>query len=497
MAASAIDLLGSARDLLRTLRARRISAEDLLSLHLERIQRLDGEVGAVVTVDSTSSKDSARRFDGATMADAMSRPLGGLPMTVKDSLCTAGMRTTAGEPSLINHVPTEDATAIARLRAAGAILFGKTNLPAMAADIQTYNPLFGVTRNPWNGLLTAGGSSGGSAAALAMGFTPLEVGSDIAGSLRIPAHCCGIYAHKPSFDVVPDRGHIPPPPGVVAGTDIGSIGPMARSAEDLELLLDVLVTPSDPARPGWRPHIPESRHSTLKDFRIALWMDDPCCPVDDETRAMMEETAAGISRAGARINSRARPFEDFSTVAEAYLDLVIPLLASGVPDALMAELPEQALRASASSAKYLRRIIAGSSQSRASYFSAKEIQARTIEEWGRFFMEFDALICPVMPSAAFAHMTGGLSFARSIEVAGIERPYWDQALWCGALASFAYLPATARPIQLSGRGVPMGVQIVGPYLEDRTCLALARLMDDIFGGFQPPPAALGKYAGTS
>lgn len=472
--------------MLAALERRDVSAEELLALHLDRIDALNAQVNAVVTIDRDGAVARARAADARRAAGTPLGRLDGLPMTVKDSIRTRGIRTVVGFEGLRDHVPEVDAGVITRAARDGANVFGKTNVPTMASDIQTYNSVFGVTRNPWSAGHAVGGSSGGSAAALAMGFTPLEIGSDIAGSLRVPAHACGIYAHKPTLDVIPEEGHIPPPPGIVGSTGLATLGPMARSAQDLELLFDVLIDDAPASHPRWRPQLGPPRHAALRDHRIAVWIDDSRLVADDETVALLARVGTALQRAGAHVDFKARPFADSGRVADAYLQLVLPLLAGdATPESIAAMVA--ALEATRPVAAAHARRVSPAAATMAAVFAAKEVQARTVRAWAHFFRDHDVVICPVMPSAIMAHSHDGASWARTVTVAGREIAYWEQALWCGALATFAFLPATARPLGRAAQGTPIGIQIIGPHLEDRTTLRFAALLDELFGGFAPPP----------
>ncbi len=271
----------SAGELAARLRQGEVSSRDLLDLFLERVEKLNPRINAVVTVDAARARAEAEGADEALARGDEVGPLHGLPMTVKDSLETEGMLTTSGAGELAGHVPAKDAVAVARLRSAGAIIFGKTNLASYASDVQTFNDLFGTTNNPWSTERSPGGSSGGAAAALAAGLTALELGSDIAGSIRNPAHYCGVFGHKPSYGLVPLRGHIPGPPGTLAEMDLGVAGPLARDADDLELALDAVAGPL-PEDAAYRLRLPPARGSSLQDYRGAAWLDDPFCPIDSE-----------------------------------------------------------------------------------------------------------------------------------------------------------------------------------------------------------------------
>ncbi len=275
----------SATALATAIRARRISSREALEALVARIDRHDRALNLVVTLDLERARRDAAAADEELARGKLRGPLHGLPMTIKDSFQTAGLRTTSGAPELGEFVPQEDAVPVARLRAAGAVIFGKTNLPIYAGDVQSYNAVFGQSNNPWDVTRSPGGSSGGSAGALAAGFTPLELGSDIGGSIRNPSHCCGVVGHKPSFRLVPAQGQIPGPPGTLTQADIAVAGPMARSVEDLEVALDILAGPDDWEAVGWQLALPPPRHQRLGDFRLAAWIDDEHLPAVERGRA--------------------------------------------------------------------------------------------------------------------------------------------------------------------------------------------------------------------
>src|SRR5262249_41696214 len=275
---------GDAVALAELVRSRKISSRELLDHFLNRNEKINPKLNAIVTFDLERARKRADDADKALSRGESWGPLHGVPITVKDTLETAGIRTTAGAPMLSEHFPTTDAVSVARLLSAGAVLFGKTNTPIFAGDGQAYNEIFGTTNNPWDLTRSPGGSSGGSAAAIAAGLTGLELGSDIGGSIRGPAHVCGVYGLKPTHGIIPLRGHIPGPPGTLAETDIGVVGPIARSAKDLDRALSVLAGPSDDRKVAWRLELPKPRRSSIREYRIAAWLDDPAFPVDTEVR---------------------------------------------------------------------------------------------------------------------------------------------------------------------------------------------------------------------
>ena len=473
----------TAQELSLALNRNELSAEELLMATVERIDAINPTVNAIVAIDVDAARKAARESDQRRAANVVCGPLDGITMTVKDSIAVEGFPATSGFPPLADYRPISDAPSVSRLRRAGVTIVGKSNLSTMASDFQCDNPLFGTTRNPWNPEMTSGGSSGGAAAALATGMIPLELGSDIAGSVRQPAHFCGLYAHKPTFEIYPLLGHVPPMPGIMSIADMGVLGPMARSAQDLKLALEALLFEEESTWRGrWIPNVPPCRFKRLSEARIAVWSDDDASPVDRATSDMMEMVAARLEKAGATIDRYARPFSHLTEVADAYFQLLMPLLLGPYePHEL------EVMSARSPNAKFVKLICAGRQQTSASMAQAKEVQARAISSWRAFFERFDALICPVAPQAAFPHNLSLPSVERELVVEGRHYPYWDHVIWSGALANFAYLPATARPITFTSAGLPMGIQIVGPYLEDRTPIHAAELMDDLFGGFVRPP----------
>ncbi|MEM1333339.1 MAG: amidase family protein, partial [Actinomycetota bacterium] len=310
---------------------REVSSREVLDHLVERIERLDGPINSVVQWDLDRARAAAAAADRAVAAGDDLGPLHGVPMTIKDSFQTVGCITTSGAPELADHVPNEDAAPIARLREAGAIPFAKTNLPLYAGDIQSYNDVYGTTNNPHHLERTAGGSSGGSAAALSMGFTSLELGSDIGGSIRTPAHFCGVMSHKPSFGIVPAHGQIPGPPGTLSQADLAVAGPMARSADDLALALDVLAGPDRWDAPAWRLELPGPGVERLAGLRVATWLDDESCPVDASTAAAMSALAASLHGAGAHVDTEARPGFTLDRVWQVFSSLLFAALSGGHP----------------------------------------------------------------------------------------------------------------------------------------------------------------------
>lgn len=464
----------SADDQLHAMSRGEVSSRELAEAHLDRIAS-HPEYNAVVTLDREGALAAAREADEQrSHGGGAGRPLLGLPVTVKDALETEGLRTTCGAADLEGHVPGQDADAVARVREAGAVILGKTNTPAMCQDIQTGNPLFGTTPNPHNPQRTAGGSSGGPAAAVAARLSPLDIGSDLAGSLRLPGHYCGVHALRPSFGVVPARGHIPRRPGWLSTSDMLSIGPLARSAADLDLALSVLAGPSPEDSAAWQLALPASRHDSLRDYRIGLWADDPYCRVDTATRALLEKVAKTLHDAGTSVDTTTRPVE-MAESDHLFRTLMFSGTSAGAPaEAFAAEVAAaEGLPPGEQSpgAAFLR---ARTSRHR-DWLLADDERQRMRKRWAAYFRNVDVLITPAAPTAAVHDQTDVPMRERYITVDGERRAYWDQTTWLN-LAGLVQLPAATVPLGVTDDGLPLGVQLIGPYLGDRTVTHLAGLL---------------------
>src|SRR5215510_9792787 len=310
----------SARHLASQIRRKKIGSLELLDLYLARVDKYNPTLNAIIATDVEAARARARAADDALAKGETWGPLHGVPMTIKESYDVVGLPTTWGVPELKDNQPERNALAVDRLLAAGAVLFGKTNVPLYLADYQSYNAIYGTTNNPWDLARSPGGSSGGSAAALAAGLTGLEAGSDIGSSIRNPAHYCGIYGHKPTFGVVPPRGQAMP--GRVAQGDISVIGPMARSTDDLEIALGVMAGPDEIDAVGYKLTLPAPRQKALSDFKVAVVLTDPNSEVDDEVQAKIQAVAEFISKKRAKVSDRARPDIDTSELARVYIHLL-------------------------------------------------------------------------------------------------------------------------------------------------------------------------------
>jgi amidase len=450
----------TARELLQLLRRREVSARELLDVHVLHLEQCNDAVNAVVSLDVDRARVTARVVDQQLARGRLVGPLHGLPMTVKDTFETAGLRTVAGATLLRDHVPSQDAVAVARLKDAGAVVFGKTNTPALASDWQTSNEVFGTTNNPWDTSRTAGGSSGGSAAALAAGMTPLELGSDIGGSIRMPSAMCGVVGHKPTFGIVPQRGHIPGPPGSLSHPDLGVAGPLGRSVEDVALALDTLVGPIEPQSRGWRLELPPPGKRGLRSWRLASLVDDTGLPADRSVRQSLGGVIEQLAAEGCRVERRPRAPVDHDELADLYATLLRPVVGE-----------DRAL-------------------THVQWLAANERRLQLMEEVEDFFERYDALLMPAFPTVAFPHDLRP-SEQRTLTVDGQQLPYAATALAWAGLATVMHLPATVLPVAtvvVDGTTLPVGLQVVGPYLGDRTTLAVAADIERVVGRFTPPPS---------
>jgi len=475
-----------ALELIGMMQRNEISSRELLEHQLERVARHNGSINAIVTLDPEGARAQADEADERRARGGPMGALHGLPMTIKDTYEVAGMRTTAGAPQYADHVPELDATAVERVRGAGAVIFGKTNVPLMAGDWQSYNEIFGTTSSPWDLARTPGGSSGGAAAALAAGLTPLEVGSDIGGSVRVPSHWSGICGHKPSWGIVPQRGHIPPAAGALLTRDLNVVGPLARSVDDLELALDVLAGPDELSATAWRLELPPARHRDLRDYRVAAWLDDPAYPVDGEVRERLESAVEALRRDGVKVDDRAHPPIELREAVRNYQWLLMSLEGAEFPPELLEGFRKFAAEADPEDTSEVLQLARAATASHKQWLDADEVRERTCRVFEGFFRDWDVLLCPVNAVPPILHDHEDPIPARRIRVNGEERPYIELLGWV-ATVTMCRLPATVFPVGRTTGNLPVGVQIVGPYLEDRTTLQFARRLGELIGGFEPPP----------
>lgn len=463
-------------------RTRRIGCLELLDHFIARITRLDGPINAVVVRDFDRARDRARALDSSTDRN---HPLFGVPITVKESFDVAGLPTTRGHASLKDTPAKVTALSVRRLEQAGAVVFGKTNVPVDLADWQSFNPVYGTTSNPWNLAHTPGGSSGGSAAAIAAGFAGLELGTDIGGSVRVPAHYCGVFGHKPTWALCPNFGD--PATSAAAATDIAALGPIARSATDLELALGLLAQP-DPDETGLAVTLPRPRVNTLKDLRVAVWSEQPGQATDTDTRTALEALASFLEREGAHVSRSARPDFDATEAYHLFLRLLDAGWSGRDSEDMLAmkrqardTIPPQVQTADAIMCRAV-------DMPHRVWLGLNERRHRFRRAWSAFFRDYDVLLCPTVSSAAIPHQQTGPTWERRITIDGQDMAYNDMLFWPG-LTGGCHLPATIAPMGQTRDGRPLGVQIAGPIHGDLTTIRVAGLLEQAWRGFTPPPMA--------
>jgi amidase len=464
---------------LQALMTKRISAAELLEAAVARHQAVKGRLNSVVATDLAFARERARFVDDQRIAGETLGPFAGLPITIKDTFDVDGLPASAGVKALLGR-PAQDAEVVRRVRSAGAIPWGKTNVPVMAGDWQSFNPVYGATSNPWDVSRTPGGSSGGAAASLAAGITALEIGSDIGGSLRVPASFSGVLSHKPTWGLVSQAGHVPPAPGSYASRDLNVVGPMARSARDLRLLLSVIAQ---------GPIAPKAPPAALRGLKVGLWLEEPSFALDPEVKAVVEAFAARLAREGADIEL-IRPV-DAPALSAAYFTLLASVVGTDLPPKMLAGmqrtrgLAKLALRLGADRQGWAGQVLAYAA-THAEWLEAHEARERIAVQIKASFDKRDVIIAPIAPVTAFPHDHRAFQ-KRTLKTSnGKAIPYTAMLNWI-ALATALGLPATSFPAGLSKSGLPVGVQIIGPHGGDSRTLAVAEAIEDAFGGFVPPP----------
>jgi amidase len=466
------------------LRQKQISARELMSLTFGRIDRHNPKLNAIVWQDRERAMARAKQADEALAGGRPWGALHGVPVTIKESFAYQGSPNTWGLPALKDANSPRSAVAVERLESAGAILAGKTNVPVMLGDWQSYNPIYGTTNNPWDLTRTSGGSTGGGAAALAAGLGCLTLGSDLGGSIRIPAHFCGVYGHKPSLELVSMAGFQPGPwdgsPGYLM--DLSVAGPMARSARDLALALTVLGGPRADDAKAWTWRLPAPRHTRLADFRIGYVLDDAFAPVASDIGPLYENALAALGKSGAKMERGWPPGLDPRAQMKTFSYLLFSLLT--------ADMNDDARRQSRKRVEHDPDDIAAA--------AAVEPHARWLHEtqrrlafralWQKYFESHDVFVLPTAFTAAFPHDHSEPMDNRVVATPEGKRPYArDMASWI-SFATLAGLPSTVAPVGRTRAGLPACIQIIGPMWEDGTSIECANLLAETMGGFSAPPA---------
>ncbi len=478
----------SIAELSEALRSRRVSASDHLEHVIARIEAMDRRLNAVVVRDFDRARAAAKDADLALARDD-ERPLLGIPVTLKEPFNIAGLPTTWGFPQFRDLVPTEDALLVSRLKAAGAVIIGKTNIPLGLRDFQSYNEIYGTTRNPWDLDRSPGGSSGGSAASLAAGFEVLSIGSDIGGSVRMPAHFCGIYGHKPTHGLVPLRGYnLPVTPPVPGHADLGVAGPMARHAADLAVALDVIAGPDETHEGiGYTLALPPPRQDDLRNFRVFVVDTHPLVPTGRDVRTAIRDVADQLAKLGVKVGFDSPSLPNLADSARLYVRLLNAARSPRVSPDSFAEAQRLVAELSPDDDSLHAHWLRGSAMTHRDWLAAHGARLQLQRRWRAFFTEWDVVLYPCAAVPAFPHDHSEPLESRQLDIDGTAYPYADACFVWADPASTCGLPATAAPIARSATGLPIGVQIIGPYLEDRTTIAFAELLERTFGGFAPPP----------
>ena len=474
----------SGRQLAARIRRGDLSAVEALDMAVARMERVNPRINAIVATDLPRARRQAKAADRARARGVPLGPLHGVPMTVKESFDVAGLPTTVGFEAQRDNRPVRDAVVVERLSAAGAIVFGKTNLPVAMADWQSFNPVYGTTNNPWDLARGPGGSSGGSAAALAAGLTPLEYGSDIGASIRNPAHYCGVFGHKPTIGIVPSRGHGLPP--YIHERDIAVVGPLARTAADLELLFKVTAGADPEWQQGWRLALRPSTRRSLAGLRVGVLLSVPTSAVDGTVQAVLERLGRAMKSAGAKLDwTPALPF-DLAQAHEAYVMLLRAATSRGLADAQYAQMQARSGAVPAGDGSYEALLVRASTMSHRDWHHWNAVRMAITEGWRQWFGRHDVLLCPTASTTAFPHMQQGERWERMLDVDGRPQPSTTQMFWAG-LGGMCGLPATVVPAGLASDGLPVGAQLIGARGADLDLLAIARLLEREGFGFTAPP----------
>ncbi len=474
----------SGKQLAARIRRGELSSLEALDAMLARIDLLNPAINAVVTTDVPRARRQAKAADRARAKGVTLGPLHGVPMTVKESFDVVGMATTVGFMDQRDNRPTQDSLVVQRLAAAGAIVVGKTNLPVAMADWQSFNPVYGTTNNPWDPTRVPGGSSGGSAAALAAGLTPMEFGSDIGASIRNPAHYCGVFGHKPTIGIVPSRGHGLPP--YVHDRDIAACGPLARTAADLRLLLEATAG-ADPAwQAGWQVALAPSKRRTLKGLRVGVLLSAPTADVDRSVQDVLATLARAMKSAGAKVDlAPALPF-DLADNHNTYFMLLRAATSASVTDAQVAHAAKRRARVRDGDWSYTAMLTRAWTLSQREWHDWNARRMAMTEGWMRWFERYDVMLCPTASTTAFPHMQTGERWERMLDVNGRPQPSTTQMFWAG-FGAVCGLPATVMPAGLAADGLPVGAQLIGARGADLDLLAIAGLLEREGFGFRAPP----------
>ena len=472
-----------AHKLAALVRQGKIGCLELLNSYLQRVEQYNPALNAIVVLEVERAKKRARAADPALAKGEVWGPLHGVPMTIKESFDVEGLPTTWGRPDLKTNIPPRSAHCVERYVEAGAVLFGKTNVPALLADWQSFNAIYGTTNNPWDVGRIPGGSSGGAAAALAAGLTGLENGSDIGASIRNPAHYCGVYGHKPTFGICSSRGQVLPP--YLRESDMAVIGPMARSAKDLEIALKVIAGPDEDDAAAWQLRLPRAPEKTIRQWKVGVVLDAPSAPVDRGVADQIQKVADFLAKRGAKVSDRARPDFDMTEAHRTFIQLLRAATTRSQSDELFARNVEAAKKVKREAMDYKSWAATGNTLYHRSWLLLNEKRHQMRQKWAEYFADYDLLLCPAAATTAFPHNQQGERWERMVTVNGEPQPSTTQMFWAG-YPGMSYLPSTVAPVGLH-EGLPVGVQIVGPQYGDLTSIAFAQMLEKEYHGFVAPP----------
>lgn len=486
---SDIDIYSDASTLANSIKRGAMSSRDLLEQLIKRIEQKNPQINAIVSMDLDTARKKADAADAAVVKGEVLGQWHGVPMTVKDTWEVRGLSCTAGAPEYRHYKSTRSAVGIQRLEGQGAIIFGKTNTPYMASDIQSFNDVHGTSNNPWDHKRTPGGSSGGAAAALAAGLTPLEYGSDLAGSIRIPAHFCGVYGHKPTQGIISLQGHVPGPPGTLTESPLVVAGPMARSATDLDKMLMTLCGSSD--APYLNVKLPKSSHKSLADFKVLYWCSDIDYPIEKGLTESYQSLKRTLIAQGVEVTDWASRGFSLRQIYIDYLKLLGALMGSSLP-----KIQRQLMTVAGQFMPILSKVMGSSNDfkyflqsanvSYSKHCALEEQRAQLKQKFLSLFDNYDVILTPPAVSTAIHHNQKLTLDRRKISIDGAERNYTDLFTWI-SLATLFDLPATSAPIGITEQGLPVNVQIIGAPYHDRTNIQFAKFLAKYQGGFQQPP----------
>jgi amidase len=466
------------------MKRRKLSAVELLSECRAQYETHNAKVNAVVVTDFDHAKKTAQASDRRRAKGKALSMFDGIPMTAKESFDWAGKPSTWGDPKLKNNIAKTDAIALSRLTTAGAVMYGKTNVPLHLSDWQSFNVIYGTTNNPWDVTRTPGGSSGGAAAALATGMSAIEIGSDIGASIRNPAHYCGIYGHKPTYGVVPYRGHFMP--GSVALSDITVAGPMARSARDLAAMMDILAGPEPIEARGFVSKLERCKQKSFTDFRVAVKLSSPVSEVDRPVQKLIQELCEFLKPQVKKISFDAKPAFTDREAYENYILLLRATTTKRMPIEEYNAAVEKVKHLDPNDTSYVALMNRAFALSHREWLQLNERRHQMRLLWDEFFKEWDVLLCPAAASTAWPHDQVGERHERFIQVNGKRVSTIDQRFWAGYSCNF-YLPSTVAPLGLASTGLPSGVQNITREYGDYTSLRFAELIEEKFCAFTAPP----------